>query len=170
MYVGVCAQSQSCPTLCDPMDYSLPGSSLRGIFLATILEWIAIYFSTVSTLAQWDMQGHWRVGMEKKYMEASINITEKPKWTFWLIQYIMYNMSYFIVPRWLSGKESACKCRTHRFNSWVRKTPWRGKWQFALVFLPGKFHGQRSLAGYSPWVYKKLDTTEHTRNMLYMYA
>ena len=74
------------------------------------------------------------------------------------------------VPRWRSGKKSACKCRTRRFDSWIRKTPWRGKWQFALVFLPGKFHGQRRLAGYSPWGYKELDTTEHTRNILYMYA
>ena len=36
---------QSCPTLCDPMDCSLPGSSIRGIFQARILEWVAIYFS-----------------------------------------------------------------------------------------------------------------------------
>ena len=36
---------QSCPTLCDPMDYSLPGSSIHGIFQARILEWIAIVFS-----------------------------------------------------------------------------------------------------------------------------
>ena len=34
--------SQLCPTLCDPMDYSLPGSFVHGIFLAIVLEWIAI--------------------------------------------------------------------------------------------------------------------------------
>ena len=33
---------QSCPTLCNPMDYSPPGSSLHGIFLAKILEWVAM--------------------------------------------------------------------------------------------------------------------------------
>ena len=37
--------AQSCPTLCDPMDGSLPGSSLHGIFQARILEWVAISFS-----------------------------------------------------------------------------------------------------------------------------
>ena len=37
--------AQSCPTLCDPMDYSLPGSSIHGIFQARILEWGAISFS-----------------------------------------------------------------------------------------------------------------------------
>ena len=38
-----CAKSlQSCPTLCDPMDYSLPGSSVHGILQARILEWVAM--------------------------------------------------------------------------------------------------------------------------------
>ena len=36
---------QSCPTLGDPMDYSLPGSSVHGIFQARVLEWGAIAFS-----------------------------------------------------------------------------------------------------------------------------
>ena len=37
--------AQSCLTLCDPMDYSLPGSSIPGIFQARVLEWGAIAFS-----------------------------------------------------------------------------------------------------------------------------
>ena len=37
--------AQSCPTLCDPMDCSLPGSSVHGIFQARVLEWVAISFS-----------------------------------------------------------------------------------------------------------------------------
>ena len=37
--------TQSCPTLCDPMDCSLPGSSIHGIFQARVLEWGAISFS-----------------------------------------------------------------------------------------------------------------------------
>ena len=41
--------TQSCPTLCDPMDCSLPGSSVHGIFLAIVLEWIAISFSSGSS-------------------------------------------------------------------------------------------------------------------------
>ena len=45
---------------------------------------------------------------------------------------------------------------------WVRKIPWSRKWQPTPVFLPGKFHGQRSLVGCSPWGRKELDTTEHT--------
>ena len=38
----------------------------------------------------------------------------------------------------------------HRFDPWVRKIPWSSKWQPTPVFLPGKFLGERSLAGYSP--------------------
>jgi len=71
-------------------------------------------------------------------------------------------LSLFILqaglPRWLSGKKSTCQCRRQRrcgFNPWVGKSPWRRKWQPAPVFLPGKFHGQRSLVGYSPWGYKE---------------
>ena len=48
---------------------------------------------------------------------------------------------------WLSGRESACQCRKHRFHPWVRKIPWRRKWQPTPVFLLGKCHGHGSLAG-----------------------
>ena len=41
--------AQSCPTLCDPMDCSLQGSSVRGIFQARVLEWVAISFSRRSS-------------------------------------------------------------------------------------------------------------------------
>ena len=40
---------QSCPTLCDPMDCSLPDSSIHGIFQARVLEWGAIAFSDIHT-------------------------------------------------------------------------------------------------------------------------
>ena len=48
------------------------------------------------------------------------------------------------------------------FNPLVRKIPRRRKWQPTTVFLPGKTHGQMSLAGYSPWGRKESDTTERT--------
>ena len=41
--------AQLCPTLCDPMDYSLPGSSVHGIFQAIVLEWVAISFARESS-------------------------------------------------------------------------------------------------------------------------
>ena len=42
----------------------------------------------------------------------------------------------------------------------VGKIPWRRERLPTPVFLPGEFHGQRSLAGYSPWGHKESDTTE----------
>ena len=54
------------------------------------------------------------------------------------------------LPRWLSDEESGCQCRRHRFDPWVGKIPWNSKWQPIPVFLPGKFHRQRSLVGYRP--------------------
>ena len=48
----------------------------------------------------------------------------------------------------------------HRFNPWVGKIPWRRAWQPTPVFLPGEFHGQRSLVGYSPWGGKESDMTD----------
>ena len=59
----------------------------------------------------------------------------------------------------LGGSEVFCR-RKLRFNQWVRKIPWRRKWQPTPVFLPGKLHGQRSLVGYSSWDCKESDTTE----------
>ena len=43
---------------------------------------------------------------------------------------------------------------------YVRKIPWKRKWQPTPVFLPGKPHGQKSLLGHSPWDHKESDTTE----------
>ena len=52
----------------------------------------------------------------------------------------------FRLPWWLSGKESICdaghclQCRRHGFDPWVRKIPWKTKWQPTPVFFPGKSH------------------------------
>ena len=47
-----------------------------------------------------------------------------------------------------------------RYDPRVRSIPWRRKWQLTPVFLPGEFHGQRSLASYSPRGLKESDMTE----------
>ena len=64
-----------------------------------------------------------------------------------------------------SGKESTCQCKRHKwhgFDHWLREIPWRKKWHSTPVFLPGKFPGQKSLVGCSPWGRKELDITEVT--------
>ena len=55
-------------------------------------------------------------------------------------------------------------------NPWVRKIPWRKEWLPTPVFLPGEFHGQRSLMGYSPQVCKESNTTERLTLSLHFSA
>ena len=59
------------------------------------------------------------------------------------------------------------KCRRHGFDSWVGKIPWRREWLLMPGFLPGEFHGQKSLAGYIQWSCKELDRTmePHSSNL-----
>ena len=68
--------------------------------------------------------------------------------------------SGFGLLRCFSGKESTCQCRRCRFDPWIRKIPWRRKWQPTPVFLLEEFHGQRGLMCYSPWGRKESDTIE----------
>ena len=58
------------------------------------------------------------------------------------------------------GKESACNVGDSGLIPWVGKISWRRKWQPTPVFLPGESHGQKSLAGYSPWGHKAFDPSE----------
>ena len=63
------------------------------------------------------------------------------------------------------GKEPACQFRIHKrcwFDPWVRKIPWRKKWQPMPVFLPGKSHGQRNLADYIVHGVAESNTTKVT--------
>ena len=64
------------------------------------------------------------------------------------------------LPWWLSREGICLRCKRRGFDPCVRKIPWRKEWQPTPVFLPGESHGQRSLAGYSPWDSKESDTTE----------
>ena len=74
------------------------------------------------------------------------------------LSYLVQIMLSLGLPRWLSSDESSCQCRRHRFDPWVRKIPWRRKWQPTPVFLPGKSR-TGGLVGYSPWAHKGLSMT-----------
>ena len=89
--------------------------------------------------------------------------TENTGWPFRYLcisdrqsSFLVQGYPQFRLSRWHNGKESTCQCRRWtkcRFDSWVRKIPWRRTWQPTPtpVFLPGEPHGWSSLAGYSPW-------------------
>ena len=71
-------------------------------------------------------------------------------------------LSRFVMgfPSGSDGKESAYRCKKTQVRSLGWEDPWRREWQLTPVFLPGESHGQRSLAGYSPWSSTESDTTE----------
>ena len=64
------------------------------------------------------------------------------------------------VVQWLKKKKIHLPSRRCSFNPWVGKIPWRREWKPTPVLLLGESHGQRSLAGYSPWGCKELAMTE----------
>ena len=75
----------------------------------------------------------------------------------------MFNLSqHQRLFEWVSSSHQVAKglefqLQHQSFQPWVRKIPWRRKWQSTPVLLPGKSHGQRSLVGYSPWGCKESD-------------
>ena len=71
--------TQSCPTLCNPMDCSLSGSSVHGIFQARVLEWVAISFSTGSSRPRDRTQVSHIAGRQ-----FTIWATREVQWVFWL--------------------------------------------------------------------------------------
>ena len=81
-----------------------------------------------------------------------------------LYYFKIYHVKYITAsfPGGSDGKESACSAGDQGSitKTWVRKIPWNRQCQLTPVFLPGEFHGQQSLMGYSPWGRKESDTTE----------
>ena len=75
------------------------------------------------------------------------------KWKYVAEQFLYYTRRRVILLlSWLSGKESVCQClsvQEAQVQSLGQKDLWRRKWQPIPVFLPGKSHGQRGLAGYT---------------------
>ena len=73
-------------------------------------------------------------------------------------------------PQWVSLVAQTVKnlpsVQETQVLSWVRKISWRREWLPTPVFSPGEFYGQRSLAGYSPWGCKELDTIEQLTLLL----
>ena len=68
-----------------------------------------------------------------------------------VMEFVQHHFYYLLLifikaglPWWLSSKESTCQCQRHGFHPWVRKIPWRRKWQSTPIFLSGEFHGLRN--------------------------
>ena len=107
---------------------------LGGVREARIVEWVAIPFSKRTS---WPRVWTW------------VSRIVGRRFTIWATREISICLQYL-------------QCGGPGFDPWVRKIPWRRKWQPTPVFLPGESHEWRSLVGYSPWGCKESDTTEWT--------
>ena len=72
--------------------------------------------------------------------------------------------SFLENPSGWDGKESACNAGDLGLIPGMGRFPWRREWLPTSLFLPGEFHGQRSLMSYSPWGQKESDMTELLTN------
>ena len=79
--------------------------------------------------------------LSKPGIEPQVSCIADWFFTVWATRefYISLNLRFIVklrLPRWLSGKESACQCRRYKrcgFDLWVRKIPWRRKWQSSIL-------------------------------------
>ena len=178
----LCPKSlQSCPTLCNFVDCSLPGSSVHGILQARILEWVAMPSSRgssqprdqarVSCISYIDRQVLYHqchLGSPTSIGESKI-FRRIPKMANRIIlegqgggvvrgkknqstqQLSFYKVIFCL--KYLLYEYISFMLKKEKF----KKSLW-----FCSSILARKFHGQRSLAGYSPWDHKESDMTEHT--------
>ena len=157
---------QSCPTLCDPIDGSPPGSPVTGILQARTLECLAISFSnawkwkvkvkslsrvwlfTTPCTAAYQAPPSVRFSRQEYWSGVPLHLALKVAGS------IEFNNVYpgdktmqglhKGSPGGASGKEHMCQCKRHkrrRFDHWVEKTLWRKAWQPTPVFLSAQ----------SPW-------------------
>ena len=120
-----CSVTRSCPTLCDPMDYSPPTFLFMG--LSQQEHWSGLPFPSLGYLPDHGIKPR------SPALQADASPSE-----------LEGN------PR-MSSIEAICQFRRDGFNPWVGKILWSRKWQPTLVFLLGKSHGQKSLVTCSPW-------------------
>ena len=144
--------TQLCPSLCDPVDCSTPGLPVHHQ-LPEVTQTMSI-----------------ESVMPSNQLILCRPLLLPPSGSFPMSQLFTSDGQSTGVPGGTSGKELTCQCRRHkrhRFNPWVGKIPWRRAGQPTPEFLPGKSHGQRSLAGYGPWGHKESDTTERLTRSLF---
>ena len=134
--------TQSCPTLSDPMDCSLPGSSIHGILQAKVLDWGAVAFSDLFLL------------IRVKNFLLSRFVHHK----------VTNGFPGGIVVKNLPA--NAGDARNTGLIPWSGRSPGVGNSNPLHYFLPGKFHRQKNLAGYKSMGSQESDTTDHRHTQI----
>ena len=150
---------QLCPTLCDPRDDSPSGSPIPGILQGRTLEWVVISFSNA-----WKWKGKVKSLSHVRLLATpwTAAYQASPSMEFSRQEYWSTEVPLPSPPSGAVVKNSPSNAEDTRDADLIPgsgRFPWSRKWQPTLVFLPGKFHGQRILTGYSPWGRKESDTT-----------
>ena len=136
------------------------------------MEWVAMPFSRgsswprdqtqVSCITIWDNRPLFSNPQTSVqcliYRTRSTNLCQINSWSSsWSICTLIWTKVG--IPWWLTVRNLP-SMQGPGFDPWVWKTTWRRAWQSTPGFLPGEFHGLRSLVGYSPCGHKESDTTE----------
>ena len=122
------------------------------MFIVHLLKWSCNFYLSfnvvylISKFAYVEPSLHHPKGKFFIVMENPFNVSEFNLWIF--VKLCILSKDF---PGGSVVKNLPVNAGDAEFNPWVQKIPWRRKWQSTPVFLPEKFHGQRSLRGYSPW-------------------
>ena len=97
-----------------------------------------------------------------------VGLGDDRHWQIWkLLSAELLNIRKLIGLLWqLRQYKIYLQYRKPGFDPWVGKIAWKREWLPTPVFLPGEFHGQRNLAGYSPWGGRESDTTHQLTHSL----
>ena len=144
--------AQSCLTLCDPVDCSLQGSSVHGIFQARVLEWVAISFSRGSsrprspalradTLPS-EPLGKNHILVETPNFLIHLSTPHTHLIALLTLHLHLNNCVWLEKNQWPGRLELYIKQIHHHIR--------RRQWHLTPVLLPGKSHGRRSLVGCGP--------------------
>ena len=124
LYMHVCAKMlQSCLTLCDPMDHSLPDVSVHGILQARTLEWVAIPFSRVSSQPKWwillsRIFPHWQMGYLPLVPPGRPPLyIENSKYMVCVVIKVKWNKDYIRLENFLKSMQSFLGFAAHTNNA-----------------------------------------------------
>ena len=162
----MCLVTQSCPTLCNPMDYSPQGSAVHGILQARILEWVAMPSSRGSSQpTDWTQVSCIAGRFFTVWATREALISHSRTWRRMapLSSTLTWKIPWMEEP---GRVQSMGSLRVG--HDWVTLLSlltfmrWRRKWQPTLVFLPGESQGWGSLVSCRLWGRTESDTTEAT--------
>ena len=161
---------QSCPTLCDPIDGSLPGSAIPGILQARTLEWVAISFSNAW---KWKVKGKllshvWLFVTPWTAAHQAPLSMEFSRQEYWSGVLLFPSPGGFLNQGFVPGSPAASKWILYRWATWsahihtciyiyIYSLEFQSK---SLSYWVSPLSGQRSLAGYGPWSHTESVTTK----------